>query len=297
MRVIKGLNIEKHIRWILSHHRPDGSFISKKNIPSRLSDTYYAVRALQKIGKESLLDKKSLLAFVLSCEDKNGGFRNSSGHPPQPQFASYGFYLLSMLDYLPELDKGNHISWLISLQADDGGFRVGKRKDSLINHTYYVFRALARLKELESMDLAACSDFIISCQDPEGGFSNHPGVVPQPLFTSFAIYILDKLECIQKIDIDKHKQWMLSLRAGKGFGNTPWKSAQLNHTYYIIRTLSILDAMDNLDKQELFKFILSTENNKGGFSYQPGKSSNLLSTKHALFLLRDVLLNRNSTDK
>jgi geranylgeranyl transferase type-2 subunit beta len=289
--VIKSIEIDKHISWILSHHRNDGSFISKENIPSRLSDTYYAVRSMQKIDEDEVLDKKSLLDFVLSCEDKNGGFKNSIGHPPQPQFTSYGLYLLNMTAYMPKLDKEKHISWLASLQAEDGGFRIGKKKDSLINHTYYVFRALARLNGLRSIDLGACSDFIISCQIPGGGFSNHPGVVPQPLFTSFDIYILDRLDCIDRIDIDCHIRWMLDLRSTVGFSNTPGKHPQLNHTYYILRSLSILDTVHNINKKKLLKFIVSAENNKGGFSYRPGKPPNLLSTKHALFILNDFIFN------
>ena len=96
----------------------------------------------------------------------------------------------------------------------------------------------------------------------------------------------DKL--LDKIKMEEHINYLLSLQDNFGFSNDSSKKAQLNHTYYAIRALLILDSINNINKNKLLDFILSTENNSGGFGYQPGKASNLLSTKHALFLIKDI---------
>jgi len=79
---------EKHINWLRTLQRPDGGF-SHQPGPGQLSHithTYYAVKALLKLGGLNRIDKNKLLQFILSCQHPNGGFGYSPNQPPQTQF-------------------------------------------------------------------------------------------------------------------------------------------------------------------------------------------------------------------
>ncbi len=105
------IELKKHINWIKSHQRINGSFNSRLNASSRLDDTYYAIRALIKINNIRYFNKNKLSNFILFCENPNGGFSNTANHLQRPQFTSYGIYLLKILNYLFDTNIKRHIEW------------------------------------------------------------------------------------------------------------------------------------------------------------------------------------------
>ncbi|RLE44594.1 hypothetical protein DRJ16_01975 [Candidatus Woesearchaeota archaeon] len=283
---------EKHINWLRTLQRPDGGF-SHQPGPGQLSHithTYYAVKALLKLGGLNRIDKNKLLQFILSCQHPNGGFGHSPNQPPQTQFTYHAIMLLKELGALNQIDKNKHINWLKSIQRPDGGFSHQPGQASHITNTYFAIKALAELGALNQIDKKKVVDFIISCQNPNGGFGHLPNQQPYPQYTYNAIFLLKKFGDLDKIELQKHISWLKSLQRHDGgfWSGTAQEQSQMNPTYFATKTLMELGVLNQINVSKLIEFILSLQHQNGGFKNTQGQQPHVQFTYQGIMLLGEL---------
>ena len=195
-------------------------------------------------------------------------------------------------NYFTKKDKQKLINWLISLQNNDGGFSEVKDDLSTISCSYYTFRSLLKLEALRRVNKKKLIEFILSNKHPDGGFSNQAGQPPHPQYTSYSIFMLKELKELKCINVINLINWLKSFKkedGGFNENNTP--ISDIKYTYYISRSLLLLNNNYRFEKDKLIKFILRHINPGGGFSNKPGEKPNSLITKHIVFLLDEILKN------
>ncbi len=181
----------------------------------------------------------------------------------QPTFDEIKYSILNIVkekfDFLNQIDKNMHINWLKSLQRPDGGFSHQPGQASHITNTYFAIKALAELGALNQIDKKKVVELLISCQHPDGGFGQLPNQHPYLQYTYNAIFLLKILNVLNKIDLQKHINWPKSLQQPDGgfWPGTGQKQSQMNPTYFAIRTLMEVEALDQIDVDKLVEFILS----------------------------------------
>jgi len=280
----------KHINWLKSLQNADGGFSHQPRQASHITHTYYAVKALLKVGGLNQIDKNKLLQFILSCQHPNGGFGHLPNQPPQTQFTYHAIMLLKELGALNQIDKNKHINWLKSLQNADGGFSHQPRQASHITNTYFAIKALAELGALNQIDKKKVVEFIVSCQNPNGGFAHLPNQQPSPQYTYNAIFLLKSFGDLDKIDLQKHISWLKSLQRPDGgfWPGTGQEQSQMNPTYFTTKTLIELRVLNQIDVSKLVEFILSLQHQNGGFGNIQGQQPHVQFTYQGIMLLGEL---------
>jgi len=181
-------------------------------------------------------------------------------------------------------EKENILFWLKGLQRKNGGFGKNNEQPS-ISFSYYVFRSLLKLDGIGYIDKKKLIHFVLSTRCSNGGFSNKPGGVPQPRYTSYAIFILKELKALDSGFNDK--SWLITLQKDDGgFGPLGNSDSNINYTYYVLRCLSLLGSMDLIDLRKIRKYILGVkskylQNIKNNY----GNCINMESLKQLIFLV------------
>ena len=274
---------DKHINWIKSLQNADGGFSHVPEQPSNITYTYYAVKALLKLGGLNQINKDKLLYFIRSCQHPDGGF----GQLPNQQFTYHAIMVLKGLGELNQIDKDKHINWIKSLQNADGGFSHVPEQPSNITGTYFAIKTLAEMGALNQIDKKKVVKFLISCQHPDGGFGQLPNQHPYPQYTYNAIFLLKSLNALDKIDLQKHINWLKSLQRSDGgfWSGTGQELSQMNPTYFATRTLMEVDAINKIDIDKLVEFVLSLQHQNGGF-----RGSQEQQQPHVQFTYQGIML-------
>jgi len=98
-----------------------------------------------------------------------------------------------------------------------------------------------------------------------------------------------KLNLVSKIDKQKHISWLKSLqRPDGGFSHVPDQASHITHTYFVVKALMELGALDQINKQKLIEFILSIQHPNGGFGHLPNQAPQAQFTHEAVLLLKEL---------
>jgi len=111
------------------------------------------------------------------------------------------------------------------------------------------------------------------------------------------VEIENKLALSNKTDKQKHINWLISLQMPDGgFSHIPGQSSHITYTYFAVKALIELGALDRINKQKLIEFILSIQHPDGGFGHLPSQPPQAQFTCDAILLLKELKA-LNKTDK
>ncbi|MDL1957129.1 MAG: AAA family ATPase, partial [Candidatus Desulfofervidus auxilii] len=124
---------------------------------------------------------------------------------------------------------------------------------------------------------------------PNGGFGHLSNQQPQAQFTYNAIVLLKELGVLNKIDKNKHINWLKLLQTPDGgFSHIPGQSSHITHTYFAVKALIELESLNQINKDKLIQFILSCEHPNGGFGHLSNQQPQAQFTYNAIVLLKEL---------
>jgi geranylgeranyl transferase type-1 subunit beta len=150
--------------------------------------------------------------------------------------------LVTLGDDLSRVNKRSVLTSLKRLQLADGSFTA--TFDNSENDIRFLYSACCIcfiLNDWDGVDKKRAVDFIINCLTYEGAFGQNPGAEAHGGSTFCAVaslFLMDKLNILNKNDIDKLTLWCLN-RQTTGFNgrvNKPWDTC---YSFWIGSTLNV----------------------------------------------------------
>jgi geranylgeranyl transferase type-2 subunit beta len=230
------------------------------------------------LGLDTVPETKELklIAFIDSCFDESiGGYGWSSGHDAHITATHYAILILKQLNFtLPQEKIERIISFVASLQRPDGSFQCDQWGETDLRFALNAVSVLSLLDPAgwkSRIDLNSLVKFILSCQnESDSGFGPNPDLESHAAYTFCAVASLQ----IAGIEIPRGSElarWLCERQTvSGGFNGRPEKAPDVCYSWWILSTLEMLGKSHWIDKEELAKFILkSQEPDKGGIADRP----------------------------
>lgn len=275
----KNFDVEKLLRF-QNEDGGFGSFSSKVSTPQL---TYYSIKLI-KMLKPSLLNEKiagKIADYARKNELKGGGFLNSNHRNTHMAYCCVS--ALNILGLEP-LKKELLISWIKNCQKKDGGFGYTPNSGSSEKATYWALEILKILNSLNIIDKESLVRFLFEQVSDINPFKTY--------------YILGSLSILDILP-QNYKEIMDELLKYQTFegGFAPIKNgeAEMYETFRAVSTIDFLEKLlkrrgikqnwKTIIKKSVVDWVLSCENNVGGFSWIPGEKPYVQPTYHATEVL------------
>ncbi|KAK7061562.1 rab geranylgeranyltransferase [Favolaschia claudopus] len=144
-----------------------------------------------------------------------------------------------------------------------------------LNAIYWGLTALFTMGHPEALDKEEVIAYIQSCWDERaGGFGAHPGHDAHIHATLSAIQILVMYDALDRLDIPRVVNFILSLQQSSGvFAGDQWGELDTRFSYIAVNALSLIGCLDQLDKHKTADYIRQCKNFDGGFGNHIGAES------------------------
>ncbi|MFX1449536.1 MAG: prenyltransferase/squalene oxidase repeat-containing protein [Promethearchaeota archaeon] len=265
-----------------------GDYLGEKD--SFVNSTVKGIICLNLLKKMDRIKRIDIYSFLKGCQNSDFGFAittsKSDLYPSNLESTFYSIVAINMIGYLPrlKLQQPKIISWVLSHYNLDGGFHA---EDSIISNEYYTFQALLALhllKSLDRIDPNLTVNYLINRQ-----INKNPDIT---LTTSrlLALYLLQGPEHLtERLNI-KISTTRLSRCQNKEGGFRKKKidliySSDMLYTFQGILGLNVIGKSKKINKERAIEWILSCQNDDGGFGKKPNSNSSLSNTFHALVAL------------
>ncbi|KAI0029533.1 rab geranylgeranyltransferase [Vararia minispora EC-137] len=174
-----------------------------------------------------------------------------------------------------ELAIAQHIKYIQAL---------GKQKDDLIYHktahlrmnaVYWGLTATCILGRPDALDREEMIAYVMSCWDDEaGGFGAHTGHDAHIHSTLSAIQIMVMQDALDRIDIERVTQFILSLQQPSGvFAGDAFGEVDTRFLYIAVNALALLGRLGDLDQEKTVEYVRQCRNYDGGFGRIVGSES------------------------
>ena len=288
----------------------EGGYSYPGTVYSSTEPTYSAAYALDEMGyldsRPPFIDLVSMKNFTQKMQWEGGGVEKYGGfsdHLAGPVTMASSFAAIRLWEVLSQHNdilkmdqvKINETALLVYVNethSSSGGFgsKVGDPPDVLSTYRalfllYFASNALAGLQPEENISRWLpnpdnTTAWILSCQEGNAFKLSPDSLVPGITATAAAIMALDLLDQLSsRPDLQGMKDWILARQLEEplsgqfvgGFAegiNT--NDTNLVSTYYAIRALDSLVAVDELNTTAAVGFILSCQANDGSWGFTPG---------------------------
>ena len=189
---------------------------------------------------------------------------NRKEFPDSVTFAYYNVYCLKALGKgVSAEQKKKIITFLKSCQRQDGGFAPDPAyaQRSNIVFTFYALKTLSLLDSLDAIDRNKLVAHLKPLVQADGGIKgvNRPGEKADLATTYYGLEALDLLKAPELLHRDKTVAFVQSYREkGQGFGRMPGKPSMPLSTMMGVRSLLLLNALKETDRQEIIAHIKTT---------------------------------------
>ena len=293
-----------HCRFILALEKATDRFEFYALEHLRMSGVYWGLSALDLMGRIDLLDRSTVLDFVLQCYHEDvGGFGGNIGHDPHLLYTLSAVQVLALLDEMHRIKVDNVIECkiridcfnsercldVISLQQEDGSFIGDKWGEKDTRFSYCAISLAALLGKLDRINVDKAVEFILSCRNFDGGF----GCIPDAETHSGQIFCcVGALAIVKRLDlIDKDLLgWWLAERQLPcgGLNGRPEKLEDVCYSWWVLSSLSAIERLEWIDSAKLAEFIVQCQDpEQGGISDRP---DNVADVYHTFFGLAGLSL-------
>jgi hypothetical protein len=142
-------------RVVRGYQSPDGGFDYAGMGFSNQKDTSYFVETANLLGIQ--VDKKGVVKWIYSTENKEGGFALYPGGHPRIEGLYYAARSLNMLTGIKNMST--HVKWVLT-SFDGEYFHFENDTDSLLIQTCYAVELLNLFNALHAVDLIECKKWI-----------------------------------------------------------------------------------------------------------------------------------------
>ena len=239
------------------------------------------------IGSLPLMDRPSILRFVLACHHPaSGGFSGNVGHDPHLLYTLSAVQLLLILDADDLIPRDAVTRYVASLQQPDGSFAGDEWGEVDTRFTYCALNCLALLHSLHLVDLPLALSFVSLCRNFDGGFGAVPGAESHAgqIFVCVASLVIGGGGDTTPSAVDPGVLgWWLAERQlpDGGLNGRPEKKPDVCYSWWVLSSLSMLRRLHWIDGVALGEFVLrSQDGEEGGISDRPG---NMADPFHTFF--------------
>lgn len=276
----------------------------------RLATLFWALNSLKLLEDPHFYQvKQEMLDYTLSCLKKNGGFG------PNPSFstnivATFNALQIFYLYDHPFYDERT-VDYILGLQKKDGAFTFDSYGDTDTRLDCCAILSLKLLSVMKKYKLGPSDssgfdknelkspideDFlrhirfnknsavshILSCYNLDGGFGQIPGSESHGAQVFCVLSSLKMLKCLGNIDKLKIIDFLVNRQLENGgLCGRVNKQEDVCYSFWILASLNILNADQFIDREKLFEFILSCQDD-GGFSDRPGNEPDLFHLMYSL---------------
>ena len=248
----------------------------------RISGIYWGLSAMYLMKEASQLDRNALIDFALACQNPDGGFGGSPGQDSHMLYTLSAVQVLCLLRAVDKCDVDRAATWVASRQLPDGSFTGDEWGEVDTRFVYIALNCLQLLRRLQLVNVEAAVEWILTCENWDGGF----GVVPRAESHAGQIFCCLGALCIAsslgKIDQNRLGEWlaMRQLPSG-GLNGRPEKKADVCYSWWVVSSLSMLQKLHWISRDDLFKYILVCQDaDDGGIADKP---ENMPDVYHTFF--------------
>ncbi|KZV41767.1 pentatricopeptide repeat-containing protein [Dorcoceras hygrometricum] len=240
------LNIENHVRYILSVEKSGTHYPQKKDSFEsvvmehlRVNGAYWGLTALDILGKLDVVDQDEVVSWVMQCQDESGGFGGNIGHDPHILYTLSAIQVLALFDKMDVLDKDK--------------FKTQEQS------------------QLNQIDLHFNLD-IAGLQNEDGSFSGDMWGEVDTRFSYIALCSLALLRCLDKVNVETAVKYIVSCKNfDGGFGCTPGAESHAGQIFCCVGALAIAGALHHVDKDLLGWWLCERQVKSGGLNGRPEK--------------------------
>ncbi|KAJ9095355.1 hypothetical protein QFC19_007599 [Naganishia cerealis] len=288
-----GLNVDLHVKYIQELDTKTDELAYHMTEHLRINGVYWGLVALCLMNRPEALDREEMIKYVLSCWDEEAGaFGAHPRHDGHILATLSAVQILAIQDALDLLDRDRIVSFIVSLIDPVTGAVAGDRwGEQDTRFSYIAISILSLIGRLDALDTALNGkarglivDHIARCRNFDGGFGaaegseSHGG---QIFVCVAALAILDRLDLVDTATL----AWWISERQlpNGGLNGRPEKLEDVCYSWWNLSALSILGKLHWINREELIKFILNSQDpDKGGIADRPGDWVDVFHTNFGL---------------
>ncbi|KLO10383.1 terpenoid cyclases/Protein prenyltransferase [Schizopora paradoxa] len=171
-----------------------------------------------------------------------------------------------------------HVKYIQSLDNHKDDLAYHLTTHLRINGIYWGLTSLCIMGHQDALPREEMIDFVMSCWDEKAGaFGPHPDHDAHLLSTLSAIQILATQKALDRIDVKRVTDFLLSLQTASGvFAGDRFGETDTRFTYCAVNALSLLGQLGKLEgdrKERAIEHIKQCRNFDGGFGSSVGAES------------------------
>ncbi|KDP46999.1 hypothetical protein JCGZ_02435 [Jatropha curcas] len=183
-----------------------------------------------------------------------------------------------------ELAVDKHVKYIISVEKKKDSFESVVMEHIRMNGAYWGLTTLDLLGKLEAVDSNEVIEWIMQCQHESGmsdvvGLQNEDGSFSRDTwsevdarFSYIAICCLSLLHCLDKINVEKAVNYILSCKnVDGGFGCTSGGESHAGQIFCCVGALAITGSLHHIDKDLLGWWLCERQVKSGGLNGRPEK--------------------------
>ncbi|KAH7905667.1 rab geranylgeranyltransferase [Hygrophoropsis aurantiaca] len=171
-----------------------------------------------------------------------------------------------------------HVSYIQSLANSTDDLAYHMSAHLRMNAIYWGLTALCTMRHKDALDREELIDWVMSCWDEEAGaFGAHPGHDAHILTTLSAIQILITHDALDKANLDRIADFILSLHQPSGtFAGDCWGETDTRFIYIALSALTLTRRIHRLTPDAVERtvgYLRACKNFDGGFGASAGAES------------------------
>ncbi|MFX0134590.1 MAG: prenyltransferase/squalene oxidase repeat-containing protein [Candidatus Hodarchaeota archaeon] len=257
---------------------------------SFVNSTAKGIICLDLLKKMDKIKRIDVYSFLRGCQNSDFGFAITTSpgglYPSNLESTFYSIMTINSIGYLPrlKLHQPKIVNWIVSHYNIDGGFRS---EDSVLSNVYYTFQALLVLNLLKSLDRIDPDLTISYLINKQADKNPEVTLTTSGLLSLYLLTSLEELPNILNIKIATSRLARCQNKTG-GFRKKKidliYKSDML-YTFQSIIGLNVIGKYKRIKKEKAIEWILSCQNDDGGFGNKPESNSSISNTFYALISL------------
>jgi len=253
---------------------------------SFVNSTAKALICLNIFQKSDMFKRNEIYSFLRGCQNSDGGFGITTSknnlYSSSLESTFYSIIALNIIGYIPRLKLHipKTVNWVISHYNIDGGFHGD---NSVISNEYYTFLALLilnLLKQLDRVDINLTSNYLVNAQIKKN---------PEVTITTSRLLSLYLLKMLERLNLTISTSRLARCQNKNGGYRNKKISivyrSDMNSTFQAILGLYLIGKTKKIKKENAIKWILSCQNDDGGFGNKPNSKSSISYTYDAIMSL------------
>ncbi|CAH8540717.1 unnamed protein product [Dicrocoelium dendriticum] len=244
----------------------------------KLSGMFWTLTALDLLGELNLIDKDSVVEFVLSCQNSDGGLSPAPSHDSHLLSTLSGLQVMALLDCIHRLNTDAIVRYILNLQQPDGSFWGDEWGEVDTRFSFCAIASLCLLGRLDEciklghLNKDACATYLERCQNLDGGFGTKPGSESHAGQAYCVIGSLSLLRELRRLHLERASWWLAERQMPSGgLNGRPEKKPDVCYSWWALATLTILGRSAWISARKLTRFILAAQDTEtGGIADRPG---------------------------